>query len=44
MSNWQNSQTVFIVLLSILILNKIISIASLIEDGALLRKVIPAVS
>jgi hypothetical protein len=44
MSNWQNSQTVIIVLLSILILKIMIGIANLIEDEALLRKVIPAVS
>lgn len=38
------SRTLFIVILLILLINAISSTANLIEDGALLRRVIPAVS
>jgi hypothetical protein len=38
------SRTLFIVILLIFLLNVIISTANVIEDGALLRRVIPAVS
>jgi len=38
------SRTLFIVILLILLINASLSIANLIEDGALLRRVIPAVS
>ena len=44
MQNKKISRKLFIVILSILLINAVISTANLIEDGALLRRVIPAVS
>jgi hypothetical protein len=43
MQNGNVSRTLFIVILLILLLNAIISTANVIEDGALLRRVIPAI-
>jgi peptidoglycan/LPS O-acetylase OafA/YrhL len=43
MQNSNVSRTRFIVILLILLLNAIISTANVIEDGALLRRVIPAI-
>jgi fumarate reductase subunit D len=43
MQNSNISKTVFIVILLIFLLNAIISTANVIEDGAILRRVIPAV-
>ena len=44
MQNRDISRTLFIVILLIFLLNEIISTTNVIEDGALLRRVIPAVS
>jgi len=38
------SRTLFIVILLIVLINAILSTANLIEDGVILRRVIPAVS
>jgi len=43
MQNIHISRTLSIVILLILLLNAIVSTANVIEDGALLRRVIPAV-
>jgi hypothetical protein len=43
MQNSNISRTLFIVILLIFIINVIISTANVIEDGTLLRRVIPAV-
>jgi hypothetical protein len=43
MQNSNISRTLFVVTLLIFLLNAIISTANVIEDGALLRRVIPAV-
>jgi hypothetical protein len=43
MQNWHISRTLFIVTMLVFLLNAIISTVNVIEDGALLRRVIPAV-
>ena len=44
MKNNKISGVLFAVILLILLLNAVISIANIVEDGAILRRVIPAVS
>ena len=43
MQNNNLSRTLFFVILLIFLLNAIVSTANIIEDGALLRRVVPAV-